>query len=73
MVRGYSGNVVGVSVLCNRGNVQPADIGHVPIDALISLSLETYTEEECPFCQQQIPINTELGKGRTFLAKKAAG
>jgi len=72
MVRGYSGNVVGVSVLCNRGNVQSADVGDVPIDALISLSLETYTEEECPFCQQQIPINTELGKGRMFLAKKQA-
>lgn len=72
MVRGYSGNVVGVSVLCNRGDVQPADVGDVPIDALISLSLETYTEETCPFCQQQVPINTELGKGRMFLAKKAA-
>src|SRR6266571_5504526 len=67
-VRQYGGNVVGVSVLCNRGNVQPTDVGDVPIDALISLSLETYTEEECPFCQQQIPINTELGKGRAFLA-----
>jgi orotate phosphoribosyltransferase len=73
MVRGYSGNVVGVSVLCNRGNVQPANVGDVPIDALISLPLETYTEEECAFCQQQVPINTELGKGRMFLAKKAAG
>jgi orotate phosphoribosyltransferase len=71
-VRGYGGNVVGVSVLCNRGNVQSADVGNVPIDALISLSLETYTEEECPFCQQQVPINTELGKGRAFLAKKQA-
>jgi orotate phosphoribosyltransferase len=69
-VRQYEGNVIGVSVLCNRGNVQPADVGDVPIHALISLSLETYTEEECPFCQQQVPINTELGKGRAFLAKK---
>lgn len=71
-VRGYGGNVVGVSVLCNRGNVQPADVGDVPIHALISLSLETYTEEECPFCQQRVPINTELGKGRAFLAKQRA-
>jgi orotate phosphoribosyltransferase len=69
---GYGGNIVGISVLCNRGNVQPSDVGDVPIHALISLSLETYTEEECPFCQQQVPINTELGKGRAFLARKAA-
>lgn len=71
-VRQYGGNIVGVSALCNRGNVQPADVGDVPIHALVSLSLETYTEEECPFCQQQAPINTELGKGRAFLARKAA-
>jgi orotate phosphoribosyltransferase len=71
-VRGYGGNVVGVSVLCNRGNVQPPDVGDVPIHALISLSLETYTEEECPFCQQRVPIDTELGKGRAFLAKQRA-
>lgn len=71
-VRGYGGNVVGMSVLCNRGNVQPADVGNVPIHALISLSLETYTEQTCPFCQQQIPVNTEMGKGRAFLSKKQA-
>jgi orotate phosphoribosyltransferase len=71
-VRSYGGNVVGVSVLCNRGNVQPQDIGGVPIQALITLSLETYLEEDCPFCKQGVPINTELGKGRAFLAKKAA-
>jgi orotate phosphoribosyltransferase len=70
-VRRYGGNVVGVSVLCNRGNVQPVDVGDVPIHALVSLSLETYAEEECPFCQQQIPVNTELGKGRAFLLKAA--
>ncbi len=72
MVRGYGGNVVGISVLCNRGNVLPTDVGDVPIHALISLSLETYTEEDCPFCQQLVPIHTELGKGRAFLAKKQA-
>lgn len=71
-VRGYGGNVVGVSALCNRGNVQPQDVGGVPIHALIELSLETYSEEECPFCKEQVPINTELGKGRAYLAKKAA-
>ncbi len=70
-VRRYGGNVVGISVLCNRGNVQPQDVGNVPIHALITLALETYSEEECPFCKQQVPINTELGKGRAYLAKKA--
>lgn len=72
LVRQQGGNVVGVTVLCNRGNVQPEAVGAVPIEALITLSLETYTEEECPLCQQQVPINTQLGKGKAFLAKRGA-
>lgn len=72
LVRHYSGNVVGLSVLCNRGNVQAKDVGNVPIHSLIALSLQTYREDECPFCQQNVPINTELGKGRAFLAKQKA-
>jgi orotate phosphoribosyltransferase len=72
LVRGHGGNVVGLSALCNRGNVQPEDVGNVPIQTLVSVTLETFTEEECPFCQQQAPINTELGKGRAFLARQKA-
>ena len=70
LVRAHGGNVLGLSVLCNRGNVQPADVGDVPIQAQISVTLDTYTEEECPFCLQNVPINTALGKGRAFLARK---
>ena len=70
LVRRQGGNVIGLSALCNRGNVQPADVGHVAVHALVTIALETYTEEDCPFCRQQVPINTALGKGRAFLARK---
>jgi orotate phosphoribosyltransferase len=72
LVRKHGGNVIGLSALCNRGNVQPADVGDVPIHTLVAVTLETFTEEECPFCQQQVPINTELGKGRAFIARQKA-
>jgi orotate phosphoribosyltransferase len=72
LVRRHGGNVIGLSALCNRGNVQPEDVGNVPIHTLVIVTLETFTEEECPFCQQQVPINTELGKGRAFLARQKA-
>jgi orotate phosphoribosyltransferase len=68
-VRQHGGNVVGVSALCNRGNVQPEAVGAVPIHTLLTIPLQTYSEEECPFCQQHVPINIDLGKGRAFLAK----
>ena len=70
LVRLHGGNVIGLSALCNRGDVQPGDIGNVPISTLIAVTLKTYTEAEGPFCQQQIPINTDLGKGKAFLANK---
>jgi len=70
LVRRQGGNVIGLSALCNRGNVQPADVGDVAVHALVTIALETYTEEDCPFCRQQVPINTALGKGRAFLARK---
>lgn len=69
LVRQQGGTVVGVSALCNRGNVQPANIGDVPIHALVSIKLATYAEEECPFCRDGVPINVELGKGWAFLAR----
>lgn len=68
LVRQHGGRVIGLSALCNRGNVQPEDVGNVPIRSLVTVDLETFTEEQCPLCQQQVPINTELGKGRAFLA-----
>ncbi|HAE82951.1 MAG TPA: phosphoribosyltransferase [Ktedonobacter sp.] len=70
LVRMHGGNVVGLSALCNRGGVQPQDVGDVAIHTLITVTLETFTETACPFCQQHIPINIELGKGRAFLAKQ---
>src|SRR5947209_1066229 len=68
LVGAHGGIVIGLSALCNRGDVQPEDVGDVPISTLVSVTLETFPEAECPFCQQHIPINTELGKGKAFLA-----
>jgi orotate phosphoribosyltransferase len=72
LVRRQGGNVVGITALCNRGNVLLDAVGGVPISALIAIDLETYEPEDCPFCRDNVPINTELGKGRAFLAKQQA-
>ncbi len=70
LVRQYGGKVVGLSALCNRGNVQPRDVGDVPISTLVDITLETFAADECPFCRQGVPVNTELGKGKAFLANQ---
>jgi orotate phosphoribosyltransferase len=63
--------VVGLGVLCNRGGVKPEDVGNPPeLFALANVKLDAWDEADCPLCDQDIPINISVGKGREFLAKK---
>lgn len=69
--RAIGGNVVGLGVLCNRGGITSQDVADVPkLDALVNVKLDAYDEAEFPLCERNIPINTEVGKGREFLARK---
>ncbi|MBI1833266.1 MAG: phosphoribosyltransferase [Candidatus Andersenbacteria bacterium] len=70
-VRHISGNVVAVAALCNRGNVSKEDIGNPPyFFTLANVNMDAWDEAECPLCIQKVPINTEVGKGREFLARR---
>lgn len=67
------GEVVALSVLCNRGGVTPADIGNVPrLSALVDIKMQAWEASVCPLCEQKVSINTAVGKGREFLASKGA-
>jgi len=69
--RAIGGNVVGLGVLCNRGGITPQDVADVPkLTALVNMKLDAWDESTCPLCQKGIPINTDVGKGREFLARK---
>ena len=70
-VRRADGNVIGLGVLCNRGGITTADVGDIPkLYALADVTLEAWDEADCPLCKQGVPINTEVGKGREFLARR---
>ena len=69
-VRALGGEVVGLSVLCNRGGITAADVGGVPLHALTTVTLDSWDAATCPLCQQGIPINTTVGKGKAFLARQ---
>lgn len=72
-VQAIGGEVVAVAALCNRGGVSPEDVGNVPLlFSLVELGLESWTEEECPLCQQNVPVNEEVGKGREFMNRVRA-
>lgn len=69
-VKKTGGKVAGVFGLCNRGGVGPTEVGDVPVQALVDVKFEMWDAAECPLCAKGVPINTVVGKGRDFLAKK---
>ncbi|VAW32079.1 Orotate phosphoribosyltransferase [hydrothermal vent metagenome] len=70
-VRVINDNVVGLGVLCNRGGITPKDVANVPkLKAILNMKLDVWDEASCPLCKQGVPINTIVGKGREFLARK---
>lgn len=71
--RAIGGIVVGLGVLCNRGGITPQDVADVPrLFALVNVKLDAWDEADCPLCAKGVPINTDVGKGGEFLARKKA-
>lgn len=72
--RAIGGKVIGLGVLCNRGGIMPQGVANVPrLEALVNVKLDAWDEEECARigpCSKGIPVNTDVGKGREFLARK---
>ncbi len=71
-VKAAGGEVVGVCVMVNRNADINESIVGGPYHALAFIQADAYDEGECPLCAQNVPINTEVGKGREYLAKKQA-
>lgn len=69
-VRSAGGNVLMLAAFCNRGGVTAEKIGVPHLEAIYDVSFERFPEAECPLCKNNVPINTELGHGKAFLARK---
>jgi orotate phosphoribosyltransferase len=69
LVRTVGGEIVGVGALCNRGSITKEELGVPRLFALMNIRMDSWPEEECPLCLDNVPINTEVGKGREFLAR----
>ena len=66
------GEVVAVAVLCNRGNVTKHDIGrNIPILALTRIRADSWSEADCKLCANGVPVSTDVGRGKEFLAARA--
>jgi len=71
-VRAIGGEVIGVGALCNRGKVTPESLENPPeLFSLLDIDLDAWDEKNCPLCKKGIPINTQVGKGREYLASRS--
>ncbi|MDD3182065.1 MAG: phosphoribosyltransferase family protein [Alphaproteobacteria bacterium] len=72
-VKKVGAEIVGVSVMINRNPaVVTSELVGAPLTALASLTLPAWDEADCPMCKQGMEINVSVGKGRDYLAQKAA-
>ncbi|KKQ86907.1 MAG: Orotate phosphoribosyltransferase [Berkelbacteria bacterium GW2011_GWA2_38_9] len=69
ITRATGGDIVGVSVICNRGGVTTEDLGVPVLHSLVNVPLESWPRDECPLCAEKRDINTDVGKGREYLAQ----
>lgn len=66
LVRQFGGNVIGVSVICNRGD-QTVETLQVPqLVELSKISMEVFDPDACPECEQGVPIIVDVGHGDKF-------
>ena len=71
-VKSAGGKVVGAIALCNRGDVTREMVGNPPIfDQLLKVYLKQWPAEDCDLCKRGIPVNTDIGHGKEFLARQA--
>ncbi len=70
MTERAGGKVIGLGAIANRGNVKAKDIGVKKIDALINLEFNAMEAKDCTLCKNGVPVNTNVGKGKLFLAGK---
>jgi len=60
--------IVAVCVLVNRGGVTARAVSASPkvnlhLDALVTMSLESWPADGCPLCKAGVPVNVDLGHG----------
>lgn len=68
--RRVGGDVIGAVAVVNRGNVTADAIGKPPeFVSMLTVHMDQWPAETCDLCRRGIPINTDVGHGKEFLAK----
>lgn len=71
VTRSAGADVKGVIAICNRGDVTAELVGSPPkFISLVNVHLDSWPANACELCGKGIPVNTDVGHGREFLAQK---
>lgn len=63
------GTVAAAVAICNRGAVTREAVGNPPeFISLLTVHLEQWPQSECDLCKTGMPINTDVGHGKEFVA-----
>jgi len=69
LVRELGGeDIWGVVALWNRGGVTADDLDVPNLFSLCDVQYTAWDEIDCPLCRENVPINTEFGHGKEFVA-----
>lgn len=69
--REAKGKVVCVYVLVNRNpEAVNSKLMNAPFESLSEFEADAYEEKDCFLCNNNVPINTEVGHGKEYLRKK---
>ncbi|MCH2183467.1 MAG: hypothetical protein MK108_15825 [Mariniblastus sp.] len=66
-VRAAGGTVNSAATWINRGNVYAEELGVETFVYLDEIKLPSWPADECPLCQQSVPVNTRYAHGAEFV------
>lgn len=73
IARAIGAEIVGAIAICNRGEVTKEMAGNPPVfEQLTKIHLESWDPADCELCKGGMPVNTDIGHGKDFVANKAA-
>lgn len=60
--------IIGLSVIADRGGVTSDDLCGVSLSALVKIAMESWVDSECPLCTESKPVSGKYGKGRSWVS-----
>lgn len=73
-VKKAGANTVWACVMANRDAERvTAEVVGAPFSWLATIPIRSYKEKDCPLCSANVPVDTSVGHGKQFLARKGKG